>query len=56
MIGLSQSWYESDQPYSTEQAPFTRVFQSGTHFTAESTDTMQIEFHAHEHNTDATGV
>ena len=29
--------------HSTEQTPFTRVFQSGTHFTAESTEAMRVK-------------
>ena len=42
--------------HSTEQAPLTRVFPSGTHLSAESTEAMWIECLAQGHNTDETWV
>ena len=36
--------------HSTDQTPFTRVFQSGTHFSSELTEAMQIKCLAQGHN------
>ena len=36
--------------HSTEQTPFTKVFPSSTHFTAEATEAVRIKCLAQEYN------
>ena len=42
--------YFHQRAHSTEQSHFTTVFSSGTHFTDESTETMQIKCLAYGHD------
>ena len=42
--------------HSTEQTPFTWVFQSGTHLSAKSTEAMQIKCMAQVQHPDSAGI
>ena len=47
---LRLKFYFLRKALSTEQIPFTKMFPSGAHFTAESTEAMRIKFLAQGHS------